>query len=108
MHAVMKQDMLALVIDLSICPDISETLDGHTACQTPTAMARVDRLENPQMAYVVMAWERSWEIKQSTLQSPVFTVTCVYSLHLCLLFTVTRVYSDICLLFTVTCVYSLQ
>ena len=58
-QAVMKQEMLASTRTRNMLDAISLTLCGQIVFQTPTAIARVDRLENPQSAYVVIARSRS-------------------------------------------------
>ena len=63
MHAVMKHDMLAFHSARNMFCVISLVFCGQTAFQTPTATARVDRLEKPHRAYVAMVLERSWRQK---------------------------------------------
>ena len=46
-QAVMKQDIFAQMTALIIFDVISFVLDGITVFHTPTAIARVERLENP-------------------------------------------------------------
>lgn len=58
MQAVKKHDTLALMMALHICDVIWWTFSGQTEYHTPTAMARVEKPENPHRAYVVIATER--------------------------------------------------
>ena len=59
----MKQDTFAQITALIITDVISWVLDGMTVFQTPTAMAKVDKLEKPLKAYVVMEAERGCKEK---------------------------------------------
>ena len=61
MHAVMKQDMFAFQRARNMFCVTSFVLTGHTTFQTPTATARVDRLEKPHSAYVPSVLERSYK-----------------------------------------------
>ena len=51
----MKQEMLAWTRTRNMFLAIILTLCGHSEFQTPTAIANVDILEKPHMAYVVNA-----------------------------------------------------
>ena len=64
----MKQDIFAQITALIIFDVISCVLDGMTVFHTPTAIARVDRLEKPLRAYVVIDAERSCKILEIGLR----------------------------------------
>ena len=60
MHAVVKHATFASNITRIINLDTSGRLGGHITAHIPTAMANVDRLQNPHSAYVPNALLRSW------------------------------------------------
>jgi hypothetical protein len=59
MQAVIKHDMLASQITRNMEEAIWPTFCGQIEFHTPTAMARVERLEKPHKAYVAMARDLS-------------------------------------------------
>ena len=61
MHAVVKQEMFAWNMARIIRRDMRGRRGGHTTSHTPTAIAKVDKLQKPHSAYVPRALLLSWK-----------------------------------------------